>query len=70
MSWLRIPLRGEDHPLPHDCGSARARRIALRQRLLEEPTLCGGAALELVQELRLLELREAVEILQGSHTGR
>jgi hypothetical protein len=67
MSWLRIDLGGRNEPLPHDCGSARSRRITLLRRLLEEPTLCGGTALDLVQELRLLELREAVETLQDSH---
>jgi len=66
MGWLRIDLAGERHPLPHDCGSARARRIALRRRLLEDPLLCGAAALALAEEMRLLELREAVETLQVS----
>jgi hypothetical protein len=64
MSWLRVDLRGDGHPIPLDCGSARARRIELRRLLLEEPSLTGHAALSLLQEMRLMELREAAEILQ------
>ena len=66
-TWLRIDLRGARHALPHDCGSARARRIAIRRRLLEDPLLSGADALALAREMRVLELREAAEAvsLQG-----
>ena len=67
MGWLRIDLSGRHVAVPHDCGDARARRIALRQRLRSEPGLTGAAALELATELRVLELREAAESLQNLH---
>ncbi len=63
MSWLRVDLRGVHVPMPHDCGSAHARRLELRRRLLREPGLSGAAALAIVQEVRALELREASESL-------
>jgi len=63
MNWLRADLRGVHEALPHDCGSARARRLELRRRLLREAGLTGAAALAIVQEVRALELREAAESL-------
>jgi hypothetical protein len=67
MGWLKIDLRGVRVPTPHDCGGARARRLALRERLLREDRLSGGEALALLRELRVLELREAAESLQLLH---
>jgi hypothetical protein len=63
MSWLSIDLRGLRTPVPHDSGGARARRLALRGRLLSDPGLCGEAALALVAEVQVLELREAADSL-------
>ena len=63
MSWLSIDLRGLGVPVPHDSGCARARRIALRERLLREPCLSGATALALVAEVQVLELREAADSL-------
>ena len=63
MGWLHIDLRGLRVPVPHDSGSARARRLALRDRLLREPNLSGAAALALAGEVQVLELREAADSL-------
>jgi hypothetical protein len=67
MGWLRIDLRGVLVPTPHDSGGARARRLALRERLLRDHTISGAEALALVHELRVLELREAADSLQLLH---
>jgi hypothetical protein len=65
MGWLQIDLRGKGVPL-HDTGSARARRLALRERLLGDPDLPGAAAVAIAREISLLELREAADSLQQS----
>jgi hypothetical protein len=67
MGWLRVDLRGKRDPLPHDTGSARARRLDLRRRLTAELGLTGAAALEIAREMRVLELREAADSLQKLH---
>ena len=64
MGWLQIDLRGLRVPTPHDCGGARARRLAIRARLLGDDRISGSEALALVHELRVLELREAADSLQ------
>jgi hypothetical protein len=64
MGWLHVDLRGLRVPVPHDSGCARERRLALRQRLLCEDFLSGAAALAIVAEIQLLELREAADSLQ------
>ena len=64
MGWLQIDLRGLRVPVPHDSGSARARRLALRERLLRDPLLPGAAALAIANEISLLELREAADSLR------
>jgi len=66
MGWLKIDLRGLRVPTPHDCGGARARRLLLRDRLLRD-AISGAEALALVNELRVLELREAADSLQLLH---
>ena len=38
MGWLQVDLRGLRVPVPHDSGCARARRLALRERLLGDPS--------------------------------
>ena len=63
MGWLQIDLRGLRVPVPHDSGCARARRLALRNRLLHEEPLSGATALALTAEIQLLELREAADSL-------
>jgi hypothetical protein len=65
MGWLQVDLRGLRVPVPHDNGCARARRIALRERLLREPRLSGAAALAIVSEVQALELREAADSLHA-----
>ncbi len=65
MSWLRVDLTGSRDPLPHDDGSPRSRRMALLRRLRSDPFLRGADALALAAELRVLELREAVDSLQS-----
>ena len=67
MTWLRVDLSGEKAPAQADPGSARARRLALRARLLAEPGLQGATALALAREMRELELREAADSLQSLH---
>ena len=64
MGWLQVDLRGLRVPVPHDSGSARARRLALRKRLLRDSCLSGAAALAIVAEIQQLELREAADSLQ------
>jgi hypothetical protein len=64
MGWLHIDLRGLRVPVPHDSGCARARRLALRERLLGDPCLKGVEALAILQEIQVLELREAADSLQ------
>jgi hypothetical protein len=64
MGWLQIDLRGLRVPVPHDGGCARARRLALRERLLHEPHLTGAGALALLCEMQMLELREAADSLR------
>jgi hypothetical protein len=64
MGWLHIDLRGLRVPVPHDSGCARARRLALRERLLGDPCLNGVEALAILQEIQVLELREAADSLQ------
>ena len=64
MGWLSIDLRGLRVPVPHDTGGARARRLALRDRLIADPCLPGEAALAIVAEIQVLELREAADSLQ------
>lgn len=63
MGWLQVDLRGLRVPVPHDSGCARARRLALRERLLVDPYLCGAAALAIAAEIQVLELREAADSL-------
>ena len=63
MGWLQVDLRGLGVPVPHDSGCARARRLALRERLLRDPELAGAAALAIVREIQVLELREAADSL-------
>lgn len=63
MGWLRVDLRGLSVPVPHDSGCARARRLALRDRLLGDSCLSGAAALAITAEISLLELREAADSL-------
>jgi hypothetical protein len=63
MGWLNVDLRGLRVPVPHDSGCARARRLALRHRLLHEEPLAGGAALAIAAEIQVLELREAADSL-------
>jgi hypothetical protein len=63
MGWLHVDLRGLRVPVPHDGGCARARRLALRERLIREPNLSGAAALAIVREIQVLELREAADSL-------
>ena len=63
MGWLEIDLRGLRVSVPHDSGSARARRLALRERLLGDPYLSGAAALAVTAEIQVLELREAADSL-------
>ncbi len=63
MGWLQVDLRGLRVPVPHDGGCARARRLALRERLLREEKLSGAAALAIVTEVQVLELREAADSL-------
>ena len=63
MGWLQVDLRGLSASAPHDGACARARRIALRQRLLCEPNLSGAAALAITSEIQLHELREAADSL-------
>jgi hypothetical protein len=65
MGWLSIDLRGLRVPVPHDSGCARARRLALREQLIAEPCLPGSAALAIVAEIQVLELREAADSLQN-----
>ena len=65
MGWLQVDLRGLWVPVPHDSGCARARRIALRNRLLHEEFLSGATALAITAEIQLLELREAANSLQN-----
>ena len=65
MSWLQVDLRGLSVPLPHDSGCTRARRLALRERLLGDPDLSGAAALAIVAEIQVLELREAADSLHA-----
>ena len=67
MGWLKVDLHGKRVPTPHDCGGARARRLALRDRLLHDKRISGAEALALVHELRVLELREAADSLQLLH---
>ena len=67
MAWLKVDLRGQRVPTPHDCGGAHARRIAIRERLLRDDAISGAQALALVHELRVLELREAADSLQLLH---
>jgi hypothetical protein len=64
MGWLQIDLRGLRVPVPHDSGCARARRIALRDRLTRQRCLSGAAALAILAEIQVLELREAADSLQ------
>jgi hypothetical protein len=64
MGWLQVDLRGLRVPVPHDSGCARARRLALRQRLIGEQGLSGATALAITAEIQLLELREAADSLQ------
>ena len=63
MGWLQVDLRGLCVPVPHDSGCARARRLALRERLIGDPYLSGAAALALASEIQVLELREAADSL-------
>jgi len=63
MGWLQVDLRGLSVPVPHDTGCARARRLALRERLISDPYLSGGAALAIASEIQVLELREAADSL-------
>jgi hypothetical protein len=63
MSWLQVDLRGLRDPAPLDPGCTRARRLALRERLLHEEPLMGAAALAIAAEVQLLELREASDSL-------
>jgi len=63
MGWLRVDLRGLGIPVPHDSGGVRARRLALRDRLLRDAYLCGAAALAIAGEIQELELREAADSL-------
>ena len=63
MGWLQVDLRGLRVPVPHDSGCARARRLALRERLLRDPYLPGAAALAIVREIQILELHEAADSL-------
>jgi len=63
MGWLHVDLRGLRVPVPHDSGCARARRLALRERLLGDPYLSGAAALAIAAEIQVLELREAADSL-------
>jgi hypothetical protein len=63
MGWLQIDLRGLSVSVPHDTGSARARRLALRERLLGDPCLPGAVALAIAAEISVLELREAADSL-------
>jgi len=65
MGWLHVDLRGLSVSVPHDSGSARARRLALRERLLGDPYLPGAAALAIAAEIQVLELREAADSLHG-----
>ena len=64
MGWLQVDLRGLRVPVPHDSGCARERRLALRERLLNELCLSGASALAITAEIQLLELREAADSLQ------
>jgi hypothetical protein len=64
MGWLQIDLRGLRVPVPHDSGSARGRRLMLREQLLGDPYLAGSSALAIVSEIQVLELREAADSLQ------
>jgi hypothetical protein len=63
MGWLQVDLRGLCVPVPHDSGCARARRLALRERLINDPYLSGESALAIASEIQVLELREAADSL-------